>query len=320
MFKLKVYESSGESFQKLFSNVMHHSVQGFQAVTPAGRWGDGGNDGWVEAEKCYFQVYGPKPTTNSNPVSEVEKAFTDFDKLEQKWGTVEKYYFVINDRFEGVSALVQNKLFNFKKEKKLTNCEPFASRHLLDAFLKLNEDIQEEILNTCPLGDLPEDIDYGMLSELVNNLIERVHTNYLDCSSSFFEVPNFEDKLLLNKLSPGIAMRLRQNSYRAYEVDDFIERTGDHLKQDLAIEINSIYKRSLDLIPDTDPQCADLRYIWMIDEILPLSIRSRSMSGQNLIAYKLVAEIILAKFFETCDVYEHPDNVERWIRKFEQLL
>jgi len=54
LFKLKIYEVSGESFQKLFSDIAGYRYPGFQAVAPYGNQGDGGNDGWVPDENRYF--------------------------------------------------------------------------------------------------------------------------------------------------------------------------------------------------------------------------------------------------------------------------
>lgn len=312
MFKLKLYESHGDHFQQLFSAVMHYSDPGFKAVAPAGAWGDGGNDGWIENKGAYYQLYGPKASSKSNPIKELDKAITDFSKLEEKWGNIKEYYFVINDRFEGGKANLQHELYAFKQQKGLDKCEVFYSRDILDRFMSLNEGIQMEILNGIPLlGDLViEELDYTVLSDLIKKLLPSLEENYFSFGFLHENPPDFDEKLKLNKISQGIAKRIEKNSYLTYEIDTFLERQGDNVTQCLAIEINNLYKECKVVIPDKEDDSADLRYMWMVDALVPKGLKNnRAENRCAIIAYRNTAEIILAKFFETCDVYEHPDNV-----------
>jgi hypothetical protein len=68
LFKLKVYESSGNSFQKLFSDIMVLNNPAFRRVCAYGNKGDGGNDGYVPSEQRYYQVYGPEYYADSSSV------------------------------------------------------------------------------------------------------------------------------------------------------------------------------------------------------------------------------------------------------------
>jgi hypothetical protein len=78
LFRVKIYEASGDSFQRLVNELCQHSISGFQAISPWGNWGDGGNDGWVQEEQHYLQVYGPKPT----PYVRIVVVFFEIDN----WG------------------------------------------------------------------------------------------------------------------------------------------------------------------------------------------------------------------------------------------
>lgn len=68
-FKLKIYQATGEEFQRLFNSVMtaYYGVN-YQSVRPWGNKGDGGNDGFLANKGHYFQVYAPSPTTKNNEV------------------------------------------------------------------------------------------------------------------------------------------------------------------------------------------------------------------------------------------------------------
>ena len=118
LFKLKLYEVSGTGFQGLFNSLMQYSTPGFQSVAPWGNWGDGGNDGWCPKENRYFQVYGQEATTKPNPVQAVTKAVADFEKLKEKWASIERYHFVYNDRFCGMPQSAAS----FKNSGKKSNC------------------------------------------------------------------------------------------------------------------------------------------------------------------------------------------------------
>ena len=80
-FRLKVHECMGDSFQALFSKVMQYATPGFQAVSPWGNWGDGGNDGWIAHEAHYFQVYGPKPSNQTKELGKVRISRSFLPKL-----------------------------------------------------------------------------------------------------------------------------------------------------------------------------------------------------------------------------------------------
>ena len=117
LFKLKLYEVSGESFQRLFNDIASYRYPDFQAVAPYGNQGDGGNDGWFPDEKRYCQVYGKKANSDEKLPYILNKATGDFDKLKTKWGQIDYYHFVYNDRFEGAPAPIGQELLKLKKQQ-----------------------------------------------------------------------------------------------------------------------------------------------------------------------------------------------------------
>ena len=114
LFKVKLYEAYGDAFQNLFCRLMELSNPKFQSVVPWGDWGDGGNDGWIQDDGHYFQVYGPKPTTKDTGTEALKKAIADFDKLPKKWANVRRYSFVFNDRYCVIPAPFDSSIQNLK--------------------------------------------------------------------------------------------------------------------------------------------------------------------------------------------------------------
>ncbi|MCU6211612.1 hypothetical protein KWH78_10850 [Morganella morganii] len=120
-FKLKVHESNGTEYENLFSKVMTYYLPGFSKVKPHGNIGDRGNDGWVYGDGIYYQVYAPEDLP-SNEKKSLDKMKDDFKKLYSYWNTistVRKFYFVVNDKYNGTSPHLNNAIAEIKKEYNL---------------------------------------------------------------------------------------------------------------------------------------------------------------------------------------------------------
>lgn len=297
-FKLRVHESHGDAFQQFFSNVMTYSDPRFQSILPWGSWGDGGNDGWIEEDLHYFQVYAPKPTTKDSETGALTKAIGDFDKL-KKWGEVRSYSYVYNDRFTGTPAPISLALKGLKKEKDLEHAGPVSMLSLLQRFMNLAEDQRLDLLGTpLPTEDV-ELADAAALGELLSSL-----TTFTAARPYFLNetAPDFDEKIEFNGLSPRVARRLEASSYQVSVVDDFLDTIEIGTKQALAQQIREYYQESKVAVPDGE-DAPDERYFWLVDRIV-----APSLPPVQLTAFRTAAEMILAKYFETCDAYEHPDS------------
>lgn len=301
-FKVKIYEASGDSFQRLVNELCQHSLEGFQAIAPWGNWGDGGNDGWVQEEQHYLQVYGPKPTTEWNPVTAANKAEKDFQKLLEKWPQIQKYSFVLNDRFVGIPAPIASTLQTIKTDYKLAQTRSIGSAELERMFMGLSEDLRQIIVGGIPSCSLSS-IDARAVGELLSGLADRM--TLLPALLSDPIAPNFVEKLAFNGLLSPVSDYLSMFSYQTTLVDDFLSRRDPGLQQAISEEVRELYASSKIIIPDTEPEKANIRYAWMIEHLIPDAVRQHPHSMK---AYRDAAQIILAKFFETCDVYEYPDS------------
>lgn len=305
LFRLEVYKSSGDSFQQLISKVLFHAMPGFQLIQPYGNWGDGGNDGWIASDDHYFQVYGPKPTTQTSPLAEVKKAVDDFHKLPAKWGQVKKYSFVINDHFSGVPAPVTAALKKLKEDKNLVDAAVIGTNELMQLFMGLPNDIKMDIVGSIP-SEVPDFIDPRSVKELLSYLVN----NSMGMTTNFLVglAPEFEEKIVFNGLSRVISLRLESNSYQVYDIDTFLDSVDTNLKQAIAKEVKDIYQQSKQELDDSLPDAVDLRYLWMMEKLIPPQIHE-SNNMPAIGGYRRVAELVLAKYFETCDVYEDPNSI-----------
>lgn len=303
MFRLKIYEASGIAFQDLVSQIFQWSFPGFQKIAPWGRQGDGGNDGCIPSCGHYFQIYGPLPTTSESSVTAAQKAEADFYKLTENWSDVCRYSFVLNDRFTGIPAPILQTLNKIKKTHDLEYTEAIGTGQLSDLFANLGDDQKRIIVGNIP-GTVPDFVDSRALGELLTYL-----ANKPSHPGNFFlgkEIPpDFNQKIFFNGLTRYPADCLKTSSYQVADVDAFLDVRGVDLKQKIAGEIHQLYLQSKIHIPDTDPDAPDLRFFWLAHNLVP-EIRRCHVHTEK--AYQSACYIILSKYFETCDAYEHPDR------------
>ncbi|MCE1224964.1 MAG: hypothetical protein LWW87_00610 [Geobacteraceae bacterium] len=300
LFKLRLYEASGNAFQKLFNSVMQYALPGFQSVTPWGNWGDGGNDGWCPHDNRYFQVYGPEATTELNVVQAATKSVDDFAKLKGKWPGIERYHFVCNDRYCGMPAPIGSILIELAKQEKLLEATPFSSADLTGRFMNLQPSEKMEIVYGIP-SELPDFIDPNAVSELLTYLADSdsVPPSLLANTS-----PDFHAKIALNGITSPVTDYLSFYFYQVSDVDRFFSARDSGLAQKIALEITALYQQSKAVIPEAT-EAPNERYIWLIEQLIPSSVPRHP---HTMKAYRQAAQVIIAKYFETCDAYEHPNS------------
>lgn len=299
LFKVKLYEASGDTFQNLFSRLMELSNPKFQAVAPWGDWGDGGNDGWIEDEGHYFQVYGPKPTTKNTESVALGKALEDFDKLPKKWANVRRYTFVINDRYCGIPGPLASSLQTLKINKSLDEAGVKGCKELTAVFMDLPESFREEIIPGIPSGQ-PDYVDSRCVGDLLNTLANSAKTGMSFLSGT---APDFDEKISLNGLTSPICEAIKHHFWHVSVVNDFLDARDSGLQQGISEEIRALYLASKLAIPDSDPEAPNARYVWILEQLVPPIAHAHP---HTLTAYRHAAQIVIAKYFETCDAYEHP--------------
>lgn len=303
VFRLRMYDTFGDGFQQFFSKLMHCYDGRFQSIAPWGNWGDGGNDGWIPQDGHYHQVYGPKPLTdpNDSAATALKKAVDDFYKLPVKWADVKRYTFVMNDRFYGIPAPIDSALQKLAAEQHLIYAQSLSSSQLLERFMTLSRDQRHDIIGFVPDGD-PAVLDPSAMSELLFELTKKSvgHLNFLS-----EDAPEFDTKLQFNGLTHPVSDRIRGNSYRTQLVDAFLQQNDSGTRQAISQEIKAYYEESKMIVPDGSEGAANARYGWLVLKLMPPKAGDHPHTAT---AYRDAAEVVIAKYFETCDVYEHPDS------------
>ena len=306
-FKLKIYESSGEQYEKLFHAVMMSRFgDEYQSVRPWGREGDGGNDGFIPAQGHYFQIYSPKPTTQKSQteVDAVNKAKNDFEKLKNNWSGIKKYSFVLNDRYCGIPGPVQKSLSDIEETHKIP-ARGLSSCQLEQYFLDLGDDRKINIVQGTPIT-IPEWIDPRMISELLEHLSNKQSFAIIGLLDQDEPTPAFDQKIRFNNLHDRLSQVLRLAFFQVAKVNDFFD-TRPGLAQYISIEVNQIYHESLKVIPDAAENASSIRFEYILNEII-FPVTKSCRPTIELKGWQHVGLVIMAKYFETCDIYEPPNT------------
>ena len=301
LFRLELYKVSGESFQRLFNDIASYRYPDFQAVAPYGNQGDGGNDGWFPSENRYCQVYGKKASSDERLPYILSKATGDFNKLKANWGQIDYYHFVYNDRFEGAPAPIGIALLELKEQHNLTEASVWDSQKLERLFMELDDDKKECILGGIPVPT-PDFIDSRLVAELLKHLADKISPSLSLLNQT---APDFNEKIIFNNLTQPVSIFLKNYSYQTQDVNDFLINRDIGLKQSIAMEMQEIYAESRKIIPDSI-EAANTRYVWIMEKLIPDGAKTHP---HTLKAYREAAQVILANYFEICDIYEHPSSV-----------
>ena len=132
MFKLRILEAEGQRYEDLFVDVMTRRDPRFRPVKPQGRIGDQGNEGFIDEEGRYFQVYAPEDPAARVDIA-AEKARNDFGKLKDNWehdAPIVHFHFVFNDKFKGSYPTVEHALAELKRNHQLETARPFLAKDL----------------------------------------------------------------------------------------------------------------------------------------------------------------------------------------------
>ena len=283
-FKLRVYEYEGQSFEDLFTRIMRYAEPDFQQIEPWGNIGDCKNDGYIPSKGIYFQVYAPKDISKSINKA-VKKLESDFSGLLEEWKGVKEYHFVINDKYKGVPPKLAQAIQKIDEDYSI-KADIWTVNKLEDLVLSLDDD---KILTI--VGGLPNPADisilnYGTLGEVIEHLMK------LDISTqgSVIGYPNWGDKIKFNGLSGTVEQWLNDGFSHIVALDKYLNNESNFHAEAVKNKIRKIY--------------ADKDRDFSGDELF-IEIMN-SVSPRAEISFQDAAIIIMAKYFEICEIFKEP--------------
>ncbi|MDP8240405.1 MAG: hypothetical protein P9X24_15045 [Candidatus Hatepunaea meridiana] len=303
-FQNMVYSSDGNTYENIFSKIMGYSYSDFKQIKPQGAIGDRKNDGYRSTVGLYYQVYAPEDSTRRTKQEAVKKAKDDFAGLLEYWNKicpVQGYYFVFNDKFMGSFPEIEKTLVEIKNDHNLITSEVFLAKDLENCLFNLSDDQIISVVGDIPDPQNIQDIDFGILTEIIRYICPNLKPI---TPESTLLAPDFYEKIQFNGLSRSIDSILCNASYQSGSIDEYFNRNSDFAKQELRDSVNKLYLESLKVkfnIPNEGLTENDHRFFYISNRMLPKNMENKQgKEAQNAIF------VIMAYFFESCDIFEDP--------------
>ena len=296
MLKLRIHESNGASYQDLFVRIMEHKYPKFRTVKPHGNIGDRKNDGFDNTTGTYYQVYAPIDIIDKDSIV-ADKMRKDFKGLVKHWNKsklgVRNWYFVVNDKFLGVSPNIEKALGKIQKSYSAIQSDLLLSKDLVATFLTLDIDQVHDVLGgILPSLDQVGDVDFVVLTDVIQHLLHAP----IDYSQEVIpNNPDFEEKIHFNNLSDKVGVLLTQGNYQSHVIRDYFKINGSYEKDRLRNVFSRLYNESMNRIKDQEDK-PDLIFFDILEKSSP----------KNCLAVQNAVLILMAYFFEYCDIFEIP--------------
>ncbi len=291
LFKEKIYTCDGQAFEDLFTSVMNYSEKDFKSIKPWGNIGDRKNDGYVKSTGTFYQVFAPEEIEKSYP-NTVKKIHEDFTGLIKQWNPVKNFYFVINDKYKGVNADAEQKIEQIKQDYNLDNAEILTAKDLENMLFKLEEDQIFNIAGYLPDLSNIKNLDYSILNEVIAHIMElplQTHVN------EKIILPEWEEKIKFNGLSDTVANYLDHASLQLVSLEKYLSNNGDFVADTLRDKMNEVYGSV------KEKKSGDDLFFSMLQRLSPRQIQP----------YQNTVIVVMAKYFETCDIFEEPKEEEK---------
>lgn len=297
LFQNRIYEYKGQAFEDFFVSVMTKYNQEFQAVKAYGNIGDQKNDGFVRSTGTYYQVFSPEDITKDKTIKEaLRKLETDLKGLFEKWNDIckiKKFYFVINDKYNGIPAPIIQKVIELDNSTCYENVEiaVFTAKDLEKIFMELDEVAMQDVVGFIPDVTF-ETIEYDALNEVVKYLL---NTELPENDEGKLIVPDFYEKIQFNDLSKEIENKLMMGSYQEGILKTYFNENPG-MREILQGKFHALYEKSCELVADTKENAADCRFYYILENAAP---------RKTMAIYTCIG-VLMSYYFTTCDIFEEP--------------
>ena len=286
LFKNKICKADGQKFEDIFTQIMNYYEGDFRQIQPWGQQGDRANDGCIPDKGIYYQVFAPKDIRKSHD-QVIKKIQEDFKTLLKSWSPIKEFYFVLNDRYDDVSPDCLQTIQTIKSEYQLENAGLLTAKDLENMLFELKDDQIITITGHLPDFSKIKNIDYSILNEVIGHIMNMSITS----SKANTNFPDWGKKIKFNGLSDFIKSWLDNASMQLGTLEEYFKNESNFLADTLRDQINGVYqeKKSQGLNED----CL------FIDILKSISPREKKY-------YEDATLVIMAKYFESCDIFEEP--------------
>lgn len=144
--------SSGKEFEKKCQELLREKYgPKFIIIRPYGKFGDRKNDGYIEEENTFYQIFGPEEKTVSSEKQAINKIYNDYIKLKEhcenkEWNCeIKKFVFIYNDKKKGRSPELEKKRKEIEEHN--VKCEIFGIQELMEIYDSLSNEQKIKLIN-----------------------------------------------------------------------------------------------------------------------------------------------------------------------------
>ena len=299
IFKNRILAYKGQQFEEFFISLMSIYNSNFMPVKAHGRFGDRKNDGFDKTTGAFYQVFAPEDLNRKGTIRDgVKKLKEDFEGLYEKWNEIcpiKKYYFVTNDRYDGVPADIHEMAIELSKK----SCYSHIDINILGAidleiiFNSLDRFKKQDIVGFIPEQNI-QIVEYEALNETVNFLltIENDINNF-----DKLIVPDFDEKISFNGLSQVVRNNLTVGSYQEGTLIEYFNNTPG-VNEILQKKFHMLYEESKSNIKNTKEDFADCRFYYILEK----------SCVKNTLPIQTSVLVLMAYYFSSCDIFEEPNK------------
>jgi len=287
LFQLKIHEANGQKFEDLFTSIMNYHDTGFRPIKAWGNIGDRKNDGYNPSTGVFYQVFAPENIANSY-LSVVNKLAADFSGLLEQWTPINEFYFVVNDKYNGVNADCEQAIQALQSLNNLNNSGFITPKDLENILFKLSDD---QILSIVGMFPDPSSVqlNYSVLNEIISHVM---NLSLSIPKNSNIVYPDWDDKIAFNNLKDIEAHYMNNGFHQVGSLDEYLNNQSNFFADEVKDKVRQIYinAKEVDSFEGSD-------LFWkMIEDISP----------RQECNYQSAAIVLISKYFETCDVFEEP--------------
>jgi hypothetical protein len=293
LFKNKALSSDGQAYEDLFIRTMEEISTSFQPVKPQGSLGDKKNDGFDYATGEYYQCYAPEDLSK-NILTAVNKLQKSADGLVEYWDNIseiKKIYFVVNDNYKGLYPEIHQKLAELRTQYVGIEFELFRTKDLERRVLSLDIDTIQRIIGFLPDPQIIQ-LEPDYLTEVLRHLM-NFESNFSE--NSLPDQLDFKKKINHNELSEYIGSHLQSAHHSIYQVEKYFKYNSDFERDELQKKFISLYQQEVESIEIIENK-TNIIFTNLFNKISPRDNQS----------VKMAVLILMAYYFEACDIFEEP--------------
>jgi hypothetical protein len=288
LLRAKLEEVYGNAFQDFFHDLMCARYPDFLDVKTAGQLGDMGSDGLSIVGRKLYSCYGPETVSSA---SVIKKMRGDLGSaLEQRGNEFDTFTFVHSDR-RGMHPVVASELVTLRRDHPELKFENFGFRRFRDEACKLEQDEVENLLGQqLPVQELVFRVELDEIEPLLQHLKRAPSRQRPDEHIS----PVSLQKIGFNAFGDDTQDELKRSIPRSSVIDRYYEDGYRVTERD---EVAARFREEFEYIRAEMPNAHPDDIFYELELFVLGNLAPR-------ISDRRAATVVLAYFFESCDIFD----------------